>query len=91
MKTITTTIISITALYGSYMFGGYSLSILMFILLCIHSTLSYHTQHNREEDFHVNDERIPVIGGKRINWEEYKEIPPDIDINGRIKFNRNNL
>lgn len=90
MKTITTTIISISALYGSYMFGGYSLSILMFILLCIHSFLSYHNK-GREENFHINEERIPVIGGKKINWEEFREIPPDIDSNGRIKFNRNNL
>lgn len=90
MKTITTTIISISALYGSYMFGGYSLSILMFILLCMHSFLSYNNK-DREENFHINEERIPVIGGKRISWEEFREIPPDIDSNGRIKFNRNNL
>ena len=91
MKTITSSIISITALYGSYVLGGYVLSIIMFLLVCIHSTLSYHTQNRREEDFHINEERIPVIGGKRISWEEFKEIPPDIDSNGRIKFNRNNL
>lgn len=90
MKTITTTIISIAALYGSYMFGGYALSIFMFILLCIHSFLSYNNMH-KEEDFHINDEHIPVIGGKRINWDEYREIPPDLTIEGRIKFNRNNL
>jgi hypothetical protein len=91
MKKITLTIISISALYGSYMFGGYVLVILMFILLCLHHTLSYHAQHNREEDFHINEDRIPVIGGKKISWEEYREIPPDIDSDGRIKFNRNNL
>lgn len=90
MKTITTTIISIAALYGSYVFGGYALSILMFILLCIHSFLSYNNIHT-EEDFHINEDRIPVIGGKKINWDEYREIPPDLTIEGRIKFNRNNL
>lgn len=90
MKTITLTIISIAALYGSYMFGGYVLSILMFILLCIHSFLSYHNIE-KQEDFYISDEHIPVIGGKKINWEEYREIPPDIDSDGRIKFNRNNL
>ena len=91
MKKITLTVISISALYGSYMFGGYVLTILMLILLCLHSTLSYHEQHNREETFHINEERLPVIGGKKINWDEYREIPPDIDNNGRIKFDRNKL
>jgi hypothetical protein len=62
----------------------------MFILLCLHYSLSYNNKE-REENFHINDERIPVIGGKRINWNEYRGVPPDIDINGRIKFNRNNL
>lgn len=90
MKTITSSIISITALYGSYVLGGYVLSVIMFLLICIHSTLSYYNK-DREEDFHINEERIPVIGGKRISWEEFREIPPDIDSNGRIKFNRNNL
>ena len=90
MKTITSSIISITALYGSYVLGGYVLSIIMFLLVCIHSTLSYHNTE-KEEDFHLNEDHIPVIGGKKISWEEYREIPPDIDSNGRIKFNRNNL
>jgi hypothetical protein len=91
MKIITSSVISITALYGSYVLGGYVLSMLIFILLCLHSTLSYHIKDNREEDFHINEERIPVIGGKRINWDEYREIPPDINNDGRIKFDRNNL
>lgn len=91
MKYITLTVISIASLYGSYIFGGYVLSILMFILLCLHYTLSYHTQTDREEDFRPSEEHIPVIGGKRINWEEYREIPPDITPSGRIKFDRNNL
>jgi hypothetical protein len=90
MKKITLTTISISALYGSYMFGGYTLVILMFILLCLHTTLSYNNI-GRDEDFHVNEDHIPVIGGKRISWEEYREIPNDIDMNGRVKFNRNNL
>jgi len=90
MKKITLTVISIVALYGSYTIGGYTLVILMFVLLCMHISLSYYYKE-REQDFHINEERIPVIGGKRIDWEEYREIPPDIDINGRIKFNRNNL
>jgi len=90
MKKITLTIISIAALYGSYTFGGYTLVIIMFILLCMHTSLSYH-DIEKEQDFHINEDRIPVIGGKKINWDEYREIPPDIDINGRMKFNRNNL
>jgi hypothetical protein len=90
MKKITLTVISISALYGSYMFGGYTLVILMFILLCLHTSLSYHNIE-KEEDFHINEDHIPVIGGKKISWEEYREIPPDIDSDGRIKFNRNNL
>jgi len=90
MKKITLTTISISALYGSYMFGGYTLVILMFILLCLHTSLSYHNTE-KEEDFHLNEDRIPVIGGKKISWEEYREIPPDIDSNGRVKFDRNKL
>jgi hypothetical protein len=90
MKKITTTIISITALYGSYTFGGYTLVIIMFLLLCMHISLSYHNTE-KEQDFHINEERIPVIGGKRINWEEYREIPPDIDMQARLKFDRNKL
>jgi hypothetical protein len=90
MKKITLTTISISALYGSYMFGGYTLVILMFILLCLHTTLSYNNIE-KDEEFHINENRIPVIGGKRISWEEYREIPKDIDMDGRVKFNRNNL
>ena len=90
MKYITITIISIAALYGSYMFAGYILAIIMFCLLCVHYTLSYHNVE-REEDFHINDEHIPVIGGKKINWEEYREIPPDLNPSGRLKFDRNKL
>ena len=90
MKYITMTIISAAALYGSYMFAGYTVVALMGLLLCIHSFLSYHNIE-KQEDFHINEERIPVIGGKKINWDEYREIPPDIDSDGRIKFNRNNL
>ena len=91
MKIITSSVISIAALYGSYMIGDYVLVILMLILLCLHYTLSYHTKHDREEDFHINEEHIPVIGGKRIDWNEYREIPSDITIDGRIKFDRNKL
>lgn len=91
MKYITFTIISIAALYGSYMTGGYVLAILMLILLCLHITLSYHTKHDREQDFHINEARLPVIGGKRIDWNEYREIPSDITKDGRIKFDRNKL
>jgi hypothetical protein len=91
MKKITLTIISISALYGSYTFGGYVLVLLMFILLCLHYTLSYHIQHNKEENFYINEERLPVIGGKRIDWNEYRQIPPDITTDGRVKFDRNKL
>jgi hypothetical protein len=90
MKKLTLTVISISALYGSYMFGGYTLVILMFILLCLHSTLSY-SNVEKEEEFHIDEQRIPVIGGKRIDWNEYRQIPPDINTDGRVKFDRNNL
>lgn len=90
MKYLTLTIISITSIYGGYTLGGYIAALLMFLILCVHYTLSYHKQE-REEDFHINEEHIPVIGGKKINWEEYREIPPDITPTGRMKFDRNKL
>ena len=91
MKYITFTIISIAAIFGSYTIGGYVLVILMLILLCLHITLSYHVKPDREKDFHIDETRLPVIGGKRIDWNEYREIPSDITKDGRIKFDRNNL
>lgn len=91
MKYITMTIISVASIYGSYTFAGYPATILMFILLCMHSFLSYNKIH-KEEDFHINEDKIPVIGGKKINWNEYREIPQDISLdNNRVKFNRNNI
>ena len=91
MKYITFTIISTAALYGSYVLGGYGLVVLMLVLLCLHYTLSYHIKPNREQDFHINEARLPVIGGKRIDWDAYKELPPDLTVDGRIKFDRNKL
>ena len=90
MKKITLTVISISALYGSYIFGGYALVILMFILLCLHTSLSYNNVE-KEEDFYIDEQHIPVIGGKKIDWNEYRQIPPDINADGRIKFDRNKL
>ena len=36
-------------------------------------------------------ENIPVIGAKRIDWEEYRDIPKITINNCTPKFNRNNI
>lgn len=64
------------------------------IIYGIHYTMIYDYEAiiREEQDDAIiqTEDRIPVIGGKKVDWNEYRDIP-DFPKNGRIKFNRDKL
>ena len=65
-------------------------SILLFV---VYNMLWIHEIDYVEQDLISNrleEDRIPVIGGKKINWEEYRDIP-SINRDTPIVFDRNKI
>lgn len=55
--------------------------------------LWYKELGNMEQEYQRNimhEDRIPVIGTKEIDWDEYRDIPK-LDINAPLTFDRNKI
>ena len=63
------------------------------LLYSIYTGLWYKELSNMEQNYQRNimhEERIPVIGAKLIDWDEYRDIPA-LDINKPLTFDRNKI
>lgn len=63
------------------------------LLLGTYISLWYKELANMEQEYQKNimhEDRIPVIGEKPIDWDEYCDIPK-LDINAPLIFDRNKI
>lgn len=68
-------------------------AILCILLYSIYLAKWYNAIENAELSYQKNilhEERIPVIGAKPIDWNEYRDIPK-LDINSPVIFDRNKI
>lgn len=70
--------------------GGISIGA---ILYGIYTGLWYKDLSNMEQEYQksiMHEDRIPVIGARPIDWDEYRDIPK-LDINSPLTFDRNKI
>lgn len=103
MKQLLSLVITALCAAGAYFIANtyYSNNLILIVLstaggiliFVVYNMLWINEMDSIEQDLlnnRLREDRIPVIGGKRINWDEYRNIP-SIDKNTPITFDRNKL